>query len=148
MNQTTAEYVFVSAPERGVAAALRRASGVVHRWLNGAIILAVAAQFYTVGLIMFGVTGLDAHRVLGSLLLLAGLLSLLAALVAGRSHARPLAALGLFALLLLQPALAFGLRRTLPAFAALHAVNGLLVLALAVAIEMRRGARARPQASG
>jgi hypothetical protein len=105
--------------------------------LNGGIVLAIAAQFYTIGLVMFGVTGLGAHRVLGSVLLAAALLSLLAALAAGRSHARPLAALGLFSLLLLQPALAFGLRQAAPAFAALHAVNGLLALALAVSIELR-----------
>ncbi len=86
---------------------------------------------------MFGVTGLSAHRVLGSVLLAAALLSFLAALAAGRSNARPIAALGLFALLLLQPALAFGLRRVAPAFAALHAVNGLLALALAVSMELR-----------
>lgn len=127
----------VAAAPRPFAATLRRGSAAVHRFLNGGIVLAIAAQFYTVGLVMFGVTGLGAHRVLGSALLVAALFSLLAALAAGRSLARPLAALGLFGLLLLQPALAFGLRDAAPAFAALHAVNGLLALALAVSIELR-----------
>jgi hypothetical protein len=126
-----------AAAPRPLAAALRRGSATLHRFLNGGIVLAIAAQFYTIGLVMFGVTGLGAHRVLGSVLLVAALFSLFAAVVAGRTYARPRAAFGLFALLLLQPALAFGVRQAAPAFAALHAVNGLLALALAVSIELR-----------
>jgi len=119
------------------AGALRRASALMHRLMNGVVIVAAAIQFYTIGLVMFGVTGLGAHRVFGSLTLLAGLLSLLAALGAGRVNARPLSAFGLFGALLLQPALAFGLRGVAPAFAALHSVNGLVILGLALGIERR-----------
>ncbi|MGQ0642053.1 MAG: hypothetical protein ACT4P6_14985, partial [Gemmatimonadaceae bacterium] len=114
-----------------------RASAILHRMLNAIVALAVAGQFYTIGLVMFGVTGLAGHRVLGSVTLLAGLLSLVAAFLAGRSLGRPLATLALFGVLLLQPALAFGLRRVAPAFAALHAVNGLIALGLAINIELR-----------
>jgi hypothetical protein len=137
MHSLPMQSLSVAASPRDNVATARRASAVLHRTLNGVVVLAAVVQFYTIGLVMFGVTGLGSHRIFGTVTLLAGLLSLLTAVGAGRSHARPLAALGLFGLLLLQPALAFGLRQAAPAFAALHSVNGLLVLALAISIELR-----------
>lgn len=127
----------VAATPRDNVATIRRICAVLHRMLNGTVVLAAVSQFYTIGLVMFGVTGLGSHRTFGSITLLAGLLSFLMALGAGRAQARPLAALGLFGLLLLQPALAFGLRSVAPAFAALHSINGLFVLAMAIGIELR-----------
>jgi hypothetical protein len=116
---------------------MRRVFAALHRFLNGVVVCGAAAQFYTAGLVMFGAATIGTHRTLGSLLLVTGLVSTIAAFVAGRAHARPLATLGLFGLLLLQPAMAFGLRRVAPTLAALHAVNGLLVLALAISILRR-----------
>jgi hypothetical protein len=127
----------VAATPRDNVATIRRACAVLHRVFNGTVVLAAVIQFYTIGLVMFGVTGLESHRIFGWMTQMAGLLSLLTALGAGRTLARPLAALGLFGLLLLQPALAFGLRPVAPAFAALHSVNGLLILAVAISIELR-----------
>jgi hypothetical protein len=116
-------------------AAIRPKSIELHRVANIGVIAGSAAQFYAVGLVMFGVNGMDAHRLVGSILIVTGLFSWLFAQAAGRAHARPAAAFILFTLLFLQPALAFGLRRVAPAAAALHALNGLAIIALAVWIE-------------
>ncbi len=123
-----------SEPRRGFVHRVQSVSAVIHRISNGSIVLGVVLQFYGIGLVMFGVTGMGIHRTTGSFLLLAGLVSSLAAVIAGQGRAR---ALALFVLLLLQPALALGFRGTAPAVAALHAVNGLLILALAVYSERR-----------
>lgn len=117
----------------------RMVSGRVHHALNLAIVIGLPAQYYTAGLVVFGVTTFEPHRVVGSLLILAGLQSLSAAAIAQRPHADWKLALWLFLLLFLQPALAFAPRTSLPALAALHAVNGLFAFALALAIA--RGAR-------
>ncbi|MGQ0643136.1 MAG: hypothetical protein ACT4P6_20505, partial [Gemmatimonadaceae bacterium] len=59
------ESLSVAALARDDASPLRRASAILHRMLNAIVALAVAGQFYTIGLVMFGVTGLAGHRVLG-----------------------------------------------------------------------------------
>jgi hypothetical protein len=127
-------------PSGTTASSLRRAFAALHRFLNGIVVCGAAAQFYTVGLVMFASAGTGSHRTLGSLLIVVGLLSAVAAFVAGSSYTRPWPALGLFGLLMLQPALAFGLRRVAPTLAALHAVNGLLIVGLSLHIAFRRRA--------
>ncbi|MEW5917621.1 MAG: hypothetical protein AB1762_14545 [Gemmatimonadota bacterium] len=134
---TVASMNIAAARPSDAVAVIRRTLALAHRFFNAVVILAVVAQYYTIGLVMFGVTGLTLHRSIGSVTLIGGLLSFLTALGAGRVLARPLAALGILGLLLLQPALAFGLRGAAPAFAALHAVNGLLILGLAVRMHLR-----------
>jgi hypothetical protein len=125
----------------GIAAlvvALRPPFAAIHRAANIAIIAGSALQFYAVGLVMFGAASMQSHRAIGSALILLGLASWLAAQAAGRDKARPAAAFLVFVLLFLQPAIAFGLRNVSPAAAALHALNGLAILALAVRLEFLR----------
>jgi hypothetical protein len=89
-----------------------------------------------VGRVFFGGADLAPHRTVGSIVILVSVASLAASALAGRKRTRPMVALGLFTLLFLQPVLAFAFR-SIPAVAALHAVNGLFAFLVALAIERR-----------
>lgn len=115
---------------------VRSIAGWIHRSLNFTILLAVPVQFYLAGAVLFGVASIMPHRAGGFLLLLLALLSLTFGLIAGRNRAERALAGILLGLLALQPVFV-GLKLALPAVAALHAVNGLAILAMAALIESR-----------
>ena len=108
----------------------------------------LALQFYAAGLAVFGVTGFMSHALLGYGLVL-GAVILLALTRAARLGRRATAlAVGIVALTLLQPLLAIGLRRTLPALAALHPVVALAIVALALEIATSTRRAAEPLVAG
>lgn len=114
----------------------RTIAGWIHRSLNFTILLAVPVQFYLAGAVLFGVSSIMPHRAGGFLLLLLALLSVVMGLVARRGRAERALAGMLLGLLVLQPVFV-AFKASLPTIAALHAVNGLAILAVAVLIESR-----------
>jgi hypothetical protein len=130
LSQTVEERAHDDAP------GFRAVAGWIHRALNFTIVLAVPVQFYLAGAVLFGVASIMPHRAGGFLLLLLSLLSLVTGLIAGRGRAeRGLAGI-LLLFLVLQPVFV-AIKATVPAVAALHAVNGLAILAVAILIELR-----------
>lgn len=122
---------------RGKWTLVRIMCATAHRFVNFGIAAGVPLQFYLAGAVLFGVMSFTPHRAVGLALLLLGLVSAILASVAGRERAHPWLAWGVFALLFLQPILATGLKTVAPAVAALHAVNGLAILALSLLIVQR-----------
>jgi thiosulfate reductase cytochrome b subunit len=117
-------------------ARVRMLASWAHRGANVSIVLGVPVQFYLAGALLFGVASIMPHRAGGFLLLLLSLLSLVFALVAGRGRGERALAGVLLGLMALQPVLV-ALKLTAPTLAALHAVNGLAILAVALLIESR-----------
>lgn len=107
-----------------------------HRALNIFIVAAIPFQLYLVGLGLFASLGFKPHAMFGWAIVLAGVLSSIAAALAGRRQARPLLALGLTSLILLQPVLVYLPRRSLSFVSALHAVNAVAILSMAVRVEL------------
>ena len=101
---------------------------------------ALALQFYAAGLALFGLTSFMSHALLGYGLIL-GALTLLALTSAARLGRRHVGlAVGVLALVVLQPVLAVGLRGQFPWMAALHPVVALVIFGLA--LEIGRSTRA------
>ena len=122
----------------------------LHRWMNVTILLIVPIQVYLAGAVMFGAVTLTPHRTAGFALLLLSLVSALLAGIARTPLASPRHAFILFALMFLQPILATGLRSVSAALAALHALNALAILGVAVLVEagQRNGAANGAAAGG
>jgi hypothetical membrane protein len=116
----------------------------VHQ-IGAYIVLAgVALQFFLAGLGVFQATDYAAHAIVGTLLLLLGLILLVLAAVA-KVKTKPTAAL--FGLLLLQMLLVeIGRGLSAPVISALHPVNAVLVLGAAHFVA--RACRAGPTAPG
>lgn len=100
-------------------------------WL---ILAGVIAQFYFVGLAVFGVTDFTLHALTGTLLIPISLV--LAIMIVGTRSVRPMAwrGFGLFLLFVLQPVLALVPRVEAPAISALHPLVALMILSLAVSL--------------
>lgn len=141
---------------------MNRALARVHYFLAGLILLAVVTQFFLAGLGVFGgttsklpsdshkfaeVSTLDPHRALGSIIIPAALLLLLAALVARLPSRDAALAGGLFLLTILQAILAGLGADTAAVFGALHGLNALLVLGLAAHVFLRARAYAASPAA-
>jgi hypothetical protein len=119
-----------------------QAARTAGRWTNRFIAAAAVAQFYTAGLAIFGVTSFAAHQRGGWLAQVLGLLTVILLLVARVPFKVSRLAILVFVLTILQPVLAFGVRQSLPALAALHPVNGIAILAVCIVLERRL--RSRP----
>ena len=110
---------------------LRRGLRATHRWLTAVLIVGLVAQFYTAGLAAFG-RPFAAHAALGWALIGGGIVLALLGF-AGHGPARVAWLSALEALLLfLQPVYVFVLAELSIALGALHPVNGLAALAVAV----------------
>jgi hypothetical protein len=121
---------------------MRQVVSRLHRGLAWAAVAGFAVQFYLVGAALFEGMTFQLHRIVGYLLVLLVALLLILALASllGRR------VIGLSALLLVLvtvQALLPSLRASVPWLAALHPVNALALIGVAVAIG--RGPRTAPQ---
>ena len=116
-----------------------RIANGIHRALNGLILIGVPLQFYAAGLAVFGASSFAMHSVIGQAMVPVSLLSLVAALLGRPAGTRPLLATALFALVALQPVLAFAPRASFPAISAIHPVVGLAIGVIAWRIISSRG---------
>jgi hypothetical protein len=106
----------------------------VQRTCLGLYLASVGLQVYAAGLALFGVTSFMPHAILGYLMIIGALL-LFALTAMARLPRRALVWAALIvALAVLQPVLVLVVRATTPALAALHPLNALLMVALAMLI--------------
>ncbi len=117
--------------------ATREITRTVARWTNRIVLAATIAQFYTAGLAVFGAASFRMHNVTGRFMVLASLGTMTLLLVARVPFRVSRFAIGILVLALLQPVLAFGTRATAPSLSALHPLNGLALVALAVLLDRR-----------
>jgi uncharacterized protein DUF6220 len=107
--------------------------GIALLFLAGAVL-----QFFLAGLGVFGAASFGPHKTVGKLLALASLILLvlaaILALTGGLSRGRVGLPALLLALMILQWSLVEAFSVSAPALAALHPVNGLLVLGVAFAL--------------
>src|SRR5258708_3710889 len=118
---------------------MRKAITTMHTGLSWVILAAVGAQFFLVGLGLFGATDLRAHRLTGSLIIPASLILLILALAGRLDGAR----IGLSAALFLPTLVQCFLTRGPSLIAALHPVNAVVILFIALRLarfEMTVGA--------
>ncbi len=112
----------------------------MHTGLAWIILAAVGAQFFFVGLGLFGATDLRAHRLTGSLIIPASLILLILAL-AGRLRGTQIGlSAALFALTIVQSFLP----KAPSLIAALHPVNAVVILFIALNLA-RYGSRTNRQ---
>jgi hypothetical protein len=109
---------------------MRNVVSKVHGGLAWIVVAAVVAQFFFAGLGIFGATTLQAHRTTGNLIGAASLLLLVLALVGMMGRMR----IGLSALLFVLTIIQNLLVRGPSLVAALHPLNALAVLGVAVAL--------------
>jgi hypothetical protein len=111
-------------------------------------LVALALQFYALGLGIFGAASFMPHATLGYLLIVGAMT--LAALTLFARLPRPtvLLAAAIVPLTILQPVLALVPRASAPAVAALHAVNALVIVALAGVVAFRSRPRDDAPVSG
>jgi len=107
---------------------MRKVVARVHRGLAWMILAAVIAQFFLAGLGIFGAAGFDAHMMTGNLIGVASLILVILALV-GRLGG---ATIGRSALLLVLTIVQSLLPRGPSLIAALHPVNALAILFVAL----------------
>ena len=119
---------------------MRKIVSALHGGLAWIVVAAVVAQFFFAGLGIFGAASYQAHRITGTLIGVAALVLLLLALGGWLGKAR----IGFSALLLVLTIIQMLLVRGPALLAALHPVNALLILGVAVnlaRIGMAAGAR-------
>src|SRR5262249_9194533 len=129
-------------PPKGRRETMRPIVSRLHRGLAWVAIAGFAVQFYLVGAALFGLTTFQLHRMVGYLLV--PLVALLLILALGGLLGRR--AIGLSVLLLVLVAVQAvlpSLRASVPSLAALHPVNALALIGVAVAIG--RGPRTDPR---
>jgi len=112
---------------------MRKVVARVHRGLAWVILAAVIAQFFLAGLGIFGVAGFGAHMMTGNLIGVASLILVILALV-GRLGG---ATIGRSALLLVLTIVQSLLPRGPSLIAALHPVNALAILFVALLLARR-----------
>lgn len=134
---------------------MRRGAQTVHAWIAALMVLAVLVQIFLAGYGIFSgrttdlghhakiveTSTLDAHRALGSLIVLVALLLVLAAAAAGY-RGRDMAMSGTLLLLVVLQMFLAGLGAdTGAAFGGLHALNAMVIAGLSGAV-MARARRA------
>ncbi|HWS80691.1 MAG TPA: DUF6220 domain-containing protein [Rubrobacter sp.] len=126
-----------------------RTARLAYRTLAGLFVAGTVTQFFLAGLGVFGAASFGAHATLGTIL---GIVSLVLLLLAGvlvfagglEKRTAGVAAL-LVVLMVVQYSLVELFSETAPALAALHPVNGLLVLGVACSLAF--GLRPSPSAA-
>jgi Family of unknown function (DUF6220) len=110
----------------------KRIAGAVHLAAGWLLVVGLLVQVFLAGLGIFGdASAFATHRDFGHLLEIFPVVIVVTALVAGYGRSRALAGVGLLALLLLQTILVLQ-RGSSDVLAALHPVNGFLVMLVAV----------------
>ena len=109
---------------------------------------AIALQFYAAGLAIFGVSTFMSHALFGYSMILGATILLILTLVARLPGRTKMLATLVLGLTVLQPVLAL-IRTPVPALAALHPVNALIIFAIAARIASSTAlpAAARPVSS-
>jgi uncharacterized protein DUF6220 len=117
---------------------MQRAFYQLYRGLALLFLAGAVLQFFLAGLGVFGAASFGPHMTVGKLLALVSLILLvlaaILALTGGLSRGRVGLAALLLALMVLQWTLVEAFSGSAPALAALHPVNGLLVLSVAFAL--------------
>ena len=108
-----------------------------HRIANAIILLLIPVQFYAAGFGIFRAGSMVPHALIGWSMIPLALVSVISAALARRGRGDGRRALGVLALIILQPALVHGLRATFPELSALHPVNGLAIGVWAFVIHLR-----------
>ena len=119
--------------ERSVLSRTLESAG---RWLNVIVAAAAIAQFYSAGLAIFGAMDFVVHARIGWLVQLGSLITTILLLSARVPFRVSRLALLILVLGILQPVFAFGLRFE-PALAALHPLNGVVLLGTCLLLEWR-----------
>jgi hypothetical protein len=101
---------------------------MVVAWLT---VAALVVQVWLAGRGVFDTTGFDAHRSLGYTISILPIALLVLGLAGGMGRRIALMAVGIFLLIILQSVFVV-LRDTQPAIAALHPVNGFLILLVSI----------------
>lgn len=127
---------------------------VGYKGLAWVIFGAAVLQYFLAGLGVFGASDYGPHAIVGLLLVPLSLLLLILAGVASATGGLPRGRVGLaallFGLMILQAFLVIAFREGAPALAALHPVNGLLILVVSfiLAYGRRLSQGTRPSAAG
>ncbi len=106
----------------------------LQRTCLGLFLASVALQVYAAGLGLFGATSFVPHATLGYLMVVGALILLVLTVIAKLPRPAIVLAGLVLGLTILQPILILQLRASLPALAALHPFNALLIFALAASI--------------
>jgi hypothetical protein len=106
----------------------------LQRTCVGLFLASVGLQVYAAGLALFGVTSFMPHAILGYLMIIGALILVILTALARLPRRALVWATLILALAVLQPVLVLVLRSTTPALAALHPMNALLMLTLALLI--------------
>jgi hypothetical protein len=111
-------------------------SGVLRlqRYCLGLYLASVGLQVYAAGLALFGVTSFMPHAVLGYLMIIGALILVILTAIARLSRRALVFACLILALAILQPVLVLVVRSSTPVLAALHPLNAVLMVALALHI--------------
>lgn len=122
-----------------------RTARLAYRTLAGMFVAGTVTQFFLAGLGVFGAASFGAHATLGTILGIVSLVLLLLAGVLVFAGGLEKRTAGVAALLVVQYSLVELFSETAPALAALHPVNGLLVLGVACSLAF--GLRPSPSAA-
>jgi hypothetical protein len=106
----------------------------LQRTCVGLFLASVGLQVYAAGLALFGVTSFMPHATLGYLMIVGALILLILTAWARLPRRALVWAALILALAVLQPVLVLVLRSTTPTLAAVHPMNALLMLTLAMLI--------------
>jgi hypothetical protein len=112
---------------------VRSIARLLHMILAWVLVIGLVVQVWLAGRGVFDTTGFDPHRSLGYALGLVPIVLLVLGLAGGMGRRVALLAVAAFALVILQSVLV-AMRDGYPAVAALHPVNGVLILFVAIAL--------------
>jgi energy-coupling factor transporter transmembrane protein EcfT len=105
----------------------------------GLYLASVGLQVYAAGLALFGVTSFMPHAILGYLMIIGALFLVILTAVAKLPRRALMFSFIILSLAILQPVLVLVLRSSSPAIAAMHPLNAVLMIGLAVLIARNSG---------
>jgi hypothetical protein len=112
---------------------MRSIARTIHLAVAWLLVAALVVQVWLAGRGIFDTTGFEPHRDLGFTLGLAPIVLLVLGLLGGMGRRVALLGLGILVLIILQSVFV-AVRTDMPAVAALHPVNGFLILFLAIVL--------------
>ena len=112
---------------------MRSIARTIHMVVAWLLVAALVVQVWLAGRGVFDTTGFVPHRDFGYLLSLLPIVLLVLGLLGGMGRRDALLAAGIFGLFILQSVFVV-MRTSTPAVAALHPVNGFLILLLAIVL--------------
>ena len=114
---------------------MRRIARLLHFVLAWLLVVGLVVQVWLAGRGVFDTTGFDAHRSFGFTLSLLPVLLLILGVLGGMGRRVGWLAFAIFVLFIVQSVLV-AVKATYPAVAALHPVNGFLILLLAIVVAL------------